>query len=141
MARTKSVVLHAIKTNHFPEFTWLFKQFWKRLNAFPGHEVGIHFSVETDNYANDAEKCIMRGWSVCYPEWFNFTTTHDLCDASFSRKGLELLVKHLYENELNEEKDAAYEFDRRHPECASIPFVGKRITEYSLDEYIWDRCA
>jgi hypothetical protein len=66
----------------------------------------------------------MRGWSVNYPELFSFTSTLDLCDASFTRKGMEQLVMTLYENELESRK-------------ADYPTVWNGT---SLDEYIWKIC-
>jgi hypothetical protein len=92
MAGKKSVMLHAIKTNRFAECTWILEKIWNRIRNGLN---GIHF---TD--ATYSECCIMRGWSVNYPELFSFTSTHDLCDASFTRKVMEKLVKYLYENKL-----------------------------------------
>ena len=132
MAGKKSVILHAIKTNHFPEATWILKRIWERLRAGLN---GVHFENATFR-----ECCIMRGWNCNYPELFCFTTTHDLCDASFTKKGMEQLVTNLYVNELSEEIEAEAEFERRHPEIASIPRVGKRYSELSITEFIFERC-
>lgn len=116
MAGKKSVMLHAIKTNRFAECTWILEKIWNRLRNGLN---GIHF---TD--ATYSECCIMRGWSVNYPELFSFTSTHDLCDASFTRKGMEQLVMNMYENELESHK-------------ADYPTVWNGT---SLDEYVWEIC-
>lgn len=132
MAGKRSVILHAIHTNHFPEIALILKEIWRRLRAgLPG----IHF----DN-ATNREICIMRGWSVNYPELFSFTTTHDLCDASFTRKGMEQLVTKLYENEREARIEEETEFDGRHPEQAGVPWASKRITDMTTDEYIFEFC-
>lgn len=132
MAGKKSVILHAIRTNHFPEITLILKDIWRRLRAgLPG----IHF-----DYATNREICIMRGWSVNYPELFSFTTTHDLCDASFTRKGIERLVTKLYENEREARIEEDLEFDRLHPEQAGVPWASKRIADMTTDEYIFEFC-
>lgn len=132
MSGKKSVILHAIHTNHFPEMTWILKEIWRRLRSGLN---GIHFENATYR-----ECCIMRGWSVNYPELFSFSTTHDLCDASFTKKGMEQLVTNLYANELSEEIENEAEFERRHPEIASIPHVGKKYSEISITEFIFERC-
>jgi hypothetical protein len=129
----KSAVAHAIKTNHFAKYTWLLSKLWKL--ACKGAR-GYHFDDVTDR-----DKAIMRGWSLNHEEEFNFTSTHDLCDCRFSKSGLEKMVRTWYqrEQELRIEEDA--EFERKHPEFASIPRAGKPIAECTLDEWIFDFCA
>ena len=125
----KSAVAHAIKTNHFPEFTNILSQCWKR--ACKGF-FGTHFPNATFR-----ETAIMRGWSINYEGLFSFTTTHDLCDASFTKKSLEQMVRIWYKNELDDEIERQAEFERIHPEFASIPRAGKALKDYTLDEFIF----
>jgi hypothetical protein len=116
MAGKKSLMLHAIKTNHFPECTWILEKIWARLRA--GLD-GIHF---TDASFRDC--AIMRGWSINHEGVFGFTSTHDLCDAWFTRKGMEAIVKRMYENEL---ESRIYD----HPKV----WAGT-----TLEDYIWEIC-
>lgn len=116
MANKKSVMLHAIKTNRFPEETWIFEQIWKRLRSGLNQ---VHFENATYR-----ECCIMRGWAINYPECFSFTSTHDLCDASYTKRGMETIASKLYENELNAHKEA-------------YPSVWG---DTDLDDYIWNIC-
>ena len=132
----KSVILHAIKTNRFPEATDILKQIWKRLcHGLPG----IHFNGDTyPAPATRSEICMMRGWSINHPESFSFTTTHDLCDASFTRAGIEKMVRAWYARLLEERIEAKKEFERKHPEMASVPHAGRRVEDLTLDEFIFD---
>lgn len=137
----KSAVAHAIKTNHFPEATRILAMCWKR--ACKGLN-GIHFSSDWKDsfYASYAEQCMMRGWSICYESMFGFTTTHDLCDASFTKKDLEQMVRAWYKCDHERRIEEKEEFERKHPEFASIPYATghKDLTEYTLDEWIFDFC-
>ena len=128
----KSAVAHAIKTNHFPEATRILSICWRR--CFKGLP-GIHF---TD--ASYHEQCMMRGWSVNHEGLFSFTSTHDLCDASFSKNGLEAMVRQWYRWELERRIEEDKEFNRKHPYMAAIPCAGKALSEYTLDEWIFDFC-
>ena len=126
----KSAVVHAIKTNRFPEATRILSICWKRCRAgLPG----IHFTDATYH-----EQCMMRGWSINHEGLFSFTSTHDLCDASFSRKGLEQMVRCWYQWELDRLIEDGKEFERRHPEVASLPHVGRRLEDLTLDEFIFE---
>lgn len=128
----KSAVSHAIKTNHFPEATRILSMCWKRACA------GMH-GMYFGGIATEREICMMRGWSVNHAE-FSLSTTHDLCDAQFTKGGLEKMVRQWYqwEKELRIREDE--DFERIHPEFASIPRAGKPIKEKTLDEWIFDSC-
>lgn len=134
----KSVVFHAIKTNHFPEATCILRKIWKRIRAgLPG----IHFEPSdctSDAYATNGEICMMRGWGVNYPDCFSFTATHDLCDATFTRAGMERMVRAWYAHELEERIEQKREYERRHPEIIGLPCAGKRLEEVTLDEFIFE---
>lgn len=83
---------------------------------------------------------MMRGWSVNHEGLFSFTSTHDLCDASFSKGGLEAMVRQWYRWELDWRIEEDKEFECKHPEVASIPYAGKPLEDYTLDEWIFDFC-
>ncbi len=85
---------------------------------------------------------MMRGWSINHEGLFGFTSTHDLCDASFSKNGLEAMVRQWYRWELDQRIEEKEEFERKHPEFASIPYATghKDLAEYTLDEWIFDFC-
>ena len=125
----KSAVSHAIKTNHFTDATRILSMCWKRAcKGMPG----MCFT----GIATEREICMMRGWSVNHAE-FSFTTTHDLCDAGFTKSGLEKMVRQWYRWEWELVVEDEDDFERRHPEFASIPRRGKRIKDMTLDEYIF----
>lgn len=127
----KSAVAHAIKTNHFPEATNILKQCWTRVL----HRLeGKHF---TSSEASYQEQCMMRGWSINHEGLFSFTTTHDLCDARFTRKSLEQMVRTWYQWELDE----TIERDKRDQELfGPFGYATKAPSEYTLDEWIFDVC-
>jgi hypothetical protein len=128
----KSAVALAIRTNHFPEYTYLLKKVWSRAcQGLPGY----HFKGLTER-----EKAILRGWSVNHSDVFYFTTTHDLCDASFTKGGLEKMVRTMYAHELLRRIEHEREFEAKHTETAGIPTASKPLHEKSLDEYIFIDC-
>jgi hypothetical protein len=94
MATKKSLMAHAIKTGHFGEVeTGLLKRLWARACKGFG---GLHFE-----FSPDARECaIMRGWEINYCGDFYFSTTHDLCDAWFTKAGLERMARKMYRREL-----------------------------------------
>ena len=129
----KNAVTHAIKTDHFPEATRILAMCWKR--ACKGlHDMCFH------GIASEREICMMRGWSVNH-SGFSFTTTHDLCDASFTKGGLEKMVRQWYQWEHERRIEEDEDFERKHPEFASIPRAGKPIKEMTLDEWIFKFCC
>lgn len=108
----RSAVAHAIKTNHFPDYTRILSICWRR--ACNGL-MGVHFSD-----ASLREQAIMRGWAVNHEGLFSFTSTHDLCDASYTRKGLETMVRSWYQLEKEQYLEDLAEYERNHPEVTVL---------------------
>lgn len=94
--------------------------------------MGVHFDD-----ASLREQAIMRGWTINHDGLFSFTSTHDLCDASYTRKGLETMVRQWYQWEQEQYLEVLAEYERNHPEVRGAVWAGKPPQEMTLDEWIF----